>query len=95
MSLFQTVGETIAGVLNEAINKGLIKISDIHLIGHSLGAHLSGYIARNLKNRPPVIVGELITIKSTREIYFLHFILMQELANFELSSFFIFYIQQI
>uniref|UniRef100_A0A1B6D5Q3 Lipase domain-containing protein n=2 Tax=Clastoptera arizonana TaxID=38151 RepID=A0A1B6D5Q3_9HEMI len=51
------VGYAVAHFFELAIEKKLINASDIFLIGHSLGAHLAGYIGRNMIEKLPVIVG--------------------------------------
>ncbi|KAI8422634.1 hypothetical protein MSG28_006414 [Choristoneura fumiferana] len=44
------VGAAAAKQLNRLLETG-IKLEDLHVIGHSLGSHVAGYIARELKNK--------------------------------------------
>ena len=46
----QVVGRSISILVNSYIQKGLIKPDDVHLIGHSLGAHIAGYAGERILN---------------------------------------------
>jgi pimeloyl-ACP methyl ester carboxylesterase len=45
----QVVGAVIAKLVNTFVNTLGVKASDVHLIGHSLGAHISGYAGAKIK----------------------------------------------
>ncbi|XP_034247795.1 lipase member H-like [Thrips palmi] len=38
----QGVGETVAALVQLLVDNGLARLADVHLIGHSLGAHVAG-----------------------------------------------------
>lgn len=42
MLMTSKIGARLSKVLRNIVNLGLIKPADIHLIGHSLGAHIAG-----------------------------------------------------
>ncbi len=44
------VGAEIAKLINSLIFSKNMSASDFHLIGHSLGAHASGYAGQRIKN---------------------------------------------
>lgn len=43
----QLVARMTAEILNALIDSRGLKASDIHIVGHSLGAHIGGYISSN------------------------------------------------
>ncbi len=53
----QIVGVEIALLIEFLISKSLMRISDFHLIGHSLGAHCSGYAGKRLNGTIGRITG--------------------------------------
>ena len=46
----QLVGRVIAEIINRLIGNKQLKKSGLHMIGHSLGAHVAGYTASNYYN---------------------------------------------
>lgn len=42
MLMTSKIGARLAKVLDNIVHLGLVKSEDIHLIGHSLGAHIAG-----------------------------------------------------
>lgn len=48
--LTRAVGSAIAAFLDRLVDTARIKPSDIHLIGHSLGAHVVGSCGSNFKS---------------------------------------------
>ncbi|XP_004537911.1 phospholipase A1 [Ceratitis capitata] len=43
------VGKQVAGLIDFMYQEGGLSFEDVHLIGHSLGAHVSGYAGKNVK----------------------------------------------
>lgn len=50
------VGQIVAEFINDLVDKG-VNVNKIHLIGHSLGAHVSGYAGRFLNGKIRRITG--------------------------------------
>lgn len=50
------LGELIANALNNIVDRG-VNPEKIHIIGHSLGAHLAAKISRKTKFKIPRITG--------------------------------------
>ena len=44
----RVVGAVIANLVRTLVNKAGLKLEDLHVIGHSLGAHVSGYVGRRV-----------------------------------------------
>lgn len=44
----RVVGAAIANLVNTLVNKFGLKLRDLHVIGHSLGAHAAGYVGRRV-----------------------------------------------
>ncbi|XP_055386258.1 endothelial lipase-like [Condylostylus longicornis] len=54
----ENVGKQVAELIDFLNNYAKLSFNDIHLIGHSLGAHVCGFIGKNVKNgRIPIIFG--------------------------------------
>lgn len=51
------IGKDIAKVLKKITNNMTKEVEKIHLIGHSMGAHIVGFTGRILTNRIPRITG--------------------------------------
>ncbi|XP_011883462.1 PREDICTED: phospholipase A1-like [Vollenhovia emeryi] len=55
------VGELLASFIKSLMKVCKVKLNDITLVGHSLGAHISGFAAKNLNNtgygKPPLLIG--------------------------------------
>lgn len=44
------VGVAVGNLLSEAIKYNLMRPKDIYLVGHSLGAHIAGFIGKTMKS---------------------------------------------
>ncbi|XP_022917788.1 pancreatic triacylglycerol lipase-like [Onthophagus taurus] len=53
------IGEFIAQFINGLVNSQGISINDVHLVGHSLGAHLSGFTGKALRNNFRTTLGRI------------------------------------
>jgi pancreatic triacylglycerol lipase len=53
----QVIGRSIAILVNWFINRSLLKSDDVHLIGHSLGAHVAGYAGERITPKIGRITG--------------------------------------
>lgn len=62
----RTVGETLARGIEQMVKAGL-PWQKLHLVGHSMGAQICGYIGRSLKFDVPRITG-IIIIKTYNDI---------------------------
>lgn len=63
MARTKDVGDYYSRFLNFLVNDMDMDPKDFHLIGHSLGAHVSGFAARGVtKGKVGRITGEFITL---------------------------------
>lgn len=52
------IAKDIANVLSRITNNMTEGIEDMHLIGHSMGAHIVGFVGKRLTNLIPRITGD-------------------------------------
>lgn len=56
------VGKDIAKVLRRITHNMTVGVENLHLIGHSMGAHIVGFTGKILTNQIPRITGNTIYI---------------------------------
>lgn len=65
----ETVSEkAVSLMLGIADKNNLQSLNDVHIIGHSLGGQISGYIGRKIQERTPHRIGRITGIKLTAKI---------------------------
>lgn len=55
-----SVGENLAGLINELVRNGVVELSTLHLVGFDLGAHVAGFAGRLLDGQVARITGMYI-----------------------------------
>ena len=63
----KSVGRVLATAIDEMIDEGL-PLNSLHIIGHSMGAHVAGFIGRLTTSKLPRITGNF-TSGITVQIY--------------------------
>lgn len=53
----QIVGASIANLVNKYVANSLLKVDDVHIIGHSLGSHVAGYAGERIVPKISRITG--------------------------------------
>ncbi|AUS94238.1 pancreatic lipase-related protein 2-like protein [Trichoplusia ni ascovirus 6b] len=56
------IGRKVGEILSNLHSKGKITASNVHVIGHSLGAHMSGFIGKSFKNTTDVKLGRITAL---------------------------------
>jgi len=54
------IGHDIAKVLTRITNNLTEGVENIHVIGHSMGAHIAGFVGKNLVDKIPRITGKYL-----------------------------------
>lgn len=62
----RNVGRNIASLIDHMVTKNNTKLKDIHLIGHSLGAHTAGYAGMFLKGERGKKIGRITGLGEVR-----------------------------
>ncbi|XP_032515199.2 lipase member I-like [Danaus plexippus] len=52
-----SVGENLAGLINELVRNGVVELSTLHMVGFDLGAHVAGFAGRLLDGQVARITG--------------------------------------
>jgi hypothetical protein len=79
----ETVGERLGEIVNFLITKNLIRGSDVvHLIGQSLGAHVTGYASAKMRS-----LGLSIPKRITGQFYILINLFAFILPEYEINRF--------
>lgn len=55
-----TVGEYLGSIIDDLVVKKNARYEDIHLVGHSLGAHVSGFAGNSTKRKVGRITGLIV-----------------------------------
>lgn len=61
----QNVGRNVAMVIDHMVTKRKARLEDIHIIGHSLGAHIAGYAGMYSKSGKGKKVGRITGLGET------------------------------
>ncbi|KOB76724.1 Vitellogenin [Operophtera brumata] len=73
------VGTATAEQINKLVEEGL-PLDQLHVIGHSLGSHVAGYIARDLKNKYNMTVKRLTALDPAFPAFYPDGVMMEHVS---------------
>ncbi|KAG8232976.1 hypothetical protein J437_LFUL012623 [Ladona fulva] len=68
----KVVGSYTAKLIDFLVNEGKMKLADVHLIGHSLGAHVMGLAGKNVQSGKVSRITDRITVGDAEFVDIIH-----------------------
>lgn len=63
------IGEIVGDVIVDLVEEGVVSLNQLHIIGHSLGAHIVGFVGQTVKEKIGSLVAWITGLDPSRYYY--------------------------